>query len=171
MRKAFYIVLFLLILSIIINVLLCVWKKPRFDEERRETIIDTIFYREPVPVDSFVIRYITESVPVFKEDEVKSVDIRHDTIQPVVIMKEDSAQLVIPITQKIYEDSTYRAYVSGYHPSLDSIEILRYTEKVYIHVPAKRQRFSFGLQGGYGYTPKGFQPYIGVGVSVNLCSF
>lgn len=152
--------------------LLCVWEKPRFDEERRETIIDTVYYREPVPVDSFVIRYITESVPVFKEGNDERVEVRHDTIQPVVIMKEDSAQVVIPITQKIYEDSTYRAYVSGYRPSLDSIHIFKYTEQVYIRAPTqnKIQRFSVGLQAGYGYTPKGFQPYVGVGVSINLWS-
>lgn len=152
--------------------LLCVWEKPRFDEERRETIIDTVYYREPVPVDSFVIQYITESVPVFKEGNDESVEVRHDTIQPVVIMKEDSAQVVIPITQKIYEDSTYRAYVSGYRPSLDSIHIFKYTEQVYIRAPTqnKIQRFSVGLQAGYGYTPKGFQPYVGVGVSINLWS-
>lgn len=85
----------------------------------------------------------------------------------------DSAEVVIPMCQRIYEDSTYRAYVSGYNAQLDSIFVFRRSECItktrILQSPPKR--FSVGLQAGYGYTPKGFQPYVGIGVSVNLLSF
>lgn len=170
MKKAFIIVLTLLIISVIVNVLLSVKVKKDPEHPSTKTIIDTLFYDYPVPVDSFVIRHITKIVPVIKDSVVLRLDNKNDSINPIVIVKEDSASVIIPITQKIYEDSTYRAYVSGYNPSLDSIKILRFTEQVNIRAPTKQPRFSVGIQGGYGYTPKGFQPYIGVGVTVNLWS-
>lgn len=85
----------------------------------------------------------------------------------------DSVEVIIPMSQKVYEDSTYRAYVSGYNAKLDSIFVFRRSEYItktrILRSPPKR--FSVGLQAGYGYTPKGFQPYVGIGVSVNLLSF
>lgn len=85
----------------------------------------------------------------------------------------DSVDVLVPITQKVYEDSTYRAYVSGFNANLDSIFVFRRTEYITNTrvVKSKPKRFSVGVQAGYGMTPKGFQPYIGLGVSVNLFSF
>lgn len=82
----------------------------------------------------------------------------------------DSVEVLVPITQKVYEDSTYRAYVSGFNAKLDSISIYRRTEYITsnIIVKSKPKRFSIGVQTGYGITPKGFQPYIGIGVTYNL---
>ncbi len=132
----------------------------------RDTIVDTIPYLVPVPKDSFVVRTITEKVPVL--DTLLTVP---DSSDLVVSVDNDSATVNIPITQKVYEDSTYRAYVSGYRPALDSIFIFRPTERIYIRSPTKAKRFNVGLQCGYGMTPKGFQPYIGLGISVTFFSF
>ena len=41
------------------------------------------------------------------------------------------------------------------------------TTKV-ITVKSKPKCWRFGIQGGYGYTPKGFQPYLGIGGSYNF---
>lgn len=88
----------------------------------------------------------------------------------------DSADVVIPITQTVYEDSTYTAYVSGYRANLDSLifriprEVTTITNTHY----QKPKQCSVGIQVGYGMTLKGtpqFTPYIGVGVSYNLFSF
>lgn len=93
------------------------------------------------------------------------VEIDEDSDHP-----PDSVDVLVPITQKVYEDSTYRAYVSGFNASLDSIFVYRRTEYITNTrvVKSKPKRFSIGVQAGYGITPKGFQPYVGVGVSVNL---
>ncbi|KAA4671576.1 hypothetical protein F3B42_14125 [Bacteroides ovatus] len=127
---------------------------PRLDTtEYVETI--PIYY--PVPRDSVVIRYKYAKLPV-KKDTCK---VKQDTCTP------DSAEVVIPITQKIYEDSLYRAWVSGYNAKLDSIVVYSRTREIRIPVfiPAKRKRWGLGLQAGYGY-PNGL--YVGVGVSYNL---
>ncbi|WP_320887091.1 DUF6808 domain-containing protein [Bacteroides clarus] len=76
--------------------------------------------------------------------------------------------------QVVYEDSLYRAVVSGYvDPQLDSMTV--YPKTVYqtvtndiyhpVVVKPKRKRWGLGLQVGYGY-PGGL--YVGAGVSYNL---
>ncbi|MCM1066089.1 MAG: hypothetical protein NC418_00765 [Muribaculaceae bacterium] len=82
----------------------------------------------------------------------------------------DTVLVEVPRTQVVYEQPDFRAYVSGFRPALDSIEVYRHSTT--IEMPrCKAPRFSVGLQAGYGYTPRGFQPFIGIGVSVNIASF
>ena len=88
-----------------------------------------------------------------------------------IVERGDSAKVIIPITQKVYETEYYRAYISGYRATMDSIFIRQRTTTIRIREPTKSKRFSIGLQVGYGMTPKGFQPYAGIGISVNLWSF
>ena len=72
----------------------------------------------------------------------------------------------IPITQNVYQGTNYTAYVSGFHQQLDSIEV---REKVITNtIVKKRSRWNVGISAGYGITPKGLSPYIGVGVTWNL---
>ena len=79
---------------------------------------------------------------------------------------------VVHREQAYYEDSLYRAWVSGYRPRLDSLQIFpktvyqTVTNDIYHTVKVKdKRRWGLGLQVGYGY-PRGF--YIGTGVSYNL---
>ena len=87
--------------------------------------------------------------------------------------------LYIPIKleQKVYEDSTYRAVVSGpaieqYGPRLDSISVYRRTVTVYQTktVYSEPSRWGIGIQAGYGASKDGLTPYIGIGVQYNLWS-
>lgn len=169
MKKALIFVVILLIASMVANVLL--WRQSQL-EEHREIYIDTIPYRTPIPVDSFVIRYVTEKLPI-APDPCASTDIT--TIDTLVTKIEspckDSVEVAIPITQKVYEDSTYRAYVSGFHPALDSIFITQRKEVIYIRSPTKRKRWSVGIQVGAGITPSRVEPYLGVGISYNIFTF
>lgn len=80
----------------------------------------------------------------------------------------DTVYVEVPLESKEYSGEGYRAYVSGWHASLDSIEIQRQTVIRMPEPPQKAKRFSVGLQAGVGVTPAGMQPYIGVGVSVRL---
>ncbi len=70
-----------------------------------------------------------------------------------VIYKTDSVQVEIPIEQKVYEDTTYRAVVSGFRPNLDSlllkIPTTYITNTVTKEVP-KFRKWSFGVQAGVG---------------------
>ena len=74
----------------------------------------------------------------------------------------------------VYEDSLYRAVVSGYvDPLLDSMTV--YPRTVYqtvtnyiyhpVSIKPKKKRWGLGLQAGYGYTG-GF--YVGGGISYDL---
>lgn len=86
---------------------------------------------------------------------------------------EDSLEL--EITQKVYSDSTYTAYVSGFEPRLDSIFVRQKVITNTIHETRtikekKFRRWNVGLIGGYGYGFKSreFEPFIGVGLTVSL---
>lgn len=79
----------------------------------------------------------------------------------------DSVEVHVPVTQTVCRGDAYRAVLSGHMAVLDTIEIFQ-QHSTLVRTKTVRQRVSIGLQGGYGLTPKGFQPYIGVGVSVRI---
>lgn len=140
------------------------------DSINREVFYDTIPYYEPVPKDSVVVRYVVATLPIAPEEATTTKQISPDTlIAPTQSAESDSAKVVIPITQTTYKDSTYTAYVSGYRARLDSFFVYPRREVVTIKKPPKR--WSIGIQAGYGYTPKGFQPYIGIGISCKIWEF
>lgn len=83
--------------------------------------------------------------------------------------------LELDVTQKVYSDSIYTAYVSGYEPCLDSIFV---RQKIIEHsivetrtVPTKQfRRWNVGLIGGYGYgfKSKEFEPFVGFGLTISI---
>lgn len=102
------------------------------------TRIDTFRYENPVPV------------------YVRSTDtlVVHDTI----LIKE----------QKVYSDSTYTAWISGYQPELDSIEVYPKTVTKIITnditktiVKTKKPKWVISVGGGIGYNGK-VEPYVGL---------
>lgn len=123
------------------------------------TDYDTIDIESPVPRDSIVVRYITRVEPIHHDTDV---------MQPII---SDSIAVTLPITQKTYEDSTYKAWISGYEPNLDSIRIYhRHTTNTITNtiIQKKIKRTGIGIQVGIGITPRGVQPYAGVGFSLNF---
>lgn len=122
---------------------------------------DTLWLRDTIKVDRPVPRIVrivdTMLIPVI------------DTVHT-----RDSIFISIPREEKVYEDSTYRAVVSGYKPSLDSISVYQTTKVVTItetvRVPEKK-RWGIGVQGGYGFGKAGASPYVGVGISYNVLTF
>ncbi len=142
------------------------------NQQEREVIdtiihIDTVAYLLPIPRDSVVIRYDHIVVPIAPSHR-DSTEYCSDNDNVTVDVSQDSATIHIPITQQVYETDTYKAYVSGYRPSLDSIFIMNKMAEVIVKKQAKTNRFNIGVQAGYGLTPKGFQPYVGFGVSIRI---
>ena len=89
------------------------------------------------------------------------------------IISETDSTYEVPITQKVYEDSLYTAYVSGFHASLDSITVrnrivTNTIRETVTKTVTKKKLFGFGVQAGYYLTPAGLQPGIGLGVHINL---
>ena len=139
-------------------------------ESHRTTEItnDTIpvLIETPTPKDSVVLRYKTVKIPVF------------DTIQPLNAdtLITDSITVEIPITQKVYEDSVYQAWVSGYMPSLDSIKVFQPVTTIThtitnTEIRYRTKRWGIGVQAGIGVTPNKVEPYIGIGVTYNIVTW
>lgn len=149
----------LLCISVILNIVLYIEhgkiKSEKVCDTTKVTVVDSVKKSFPVPVDSFVIRYITKSLPIASDSATKQ-------------LRSDSVKVQIPISQKVYEDTLYRAYISGYEPNLDSITIKQRTTYITHTIRDKESRFRIGFQAGYGLTPKGMQPYVGVGLSYRL---
>lgn len=124
-------------------------------------VVDTIPYHYPVPRDSTVVRYEVVRLQVADTARVTVCD---------TVRVADSVRVVVPITRRVYEDSLYRAVVSGYRPRLDSITVYRPTRYVTVKV-ADRRRWGIGLQAGCGVGKGGLSPYVGIGVSYNLFTF
>ena len=91
--------------------------------------------------------------------------VRYDTLR-----LHDTIALPVPIERRVYADSHYRAVVSGWHPSLDSISVYERTRTITRVVPDSR-KWGLGVQAGVGFSPAGVQPYVGLGVSYNLLSW
>ena len=82
-----------------------------------------------------------------------------------VFQPPDSAEVIIPITQKKYEGKEYTAWVSGSEARLHSINILRRTDIVTktLYVDKKRRRWGCVTGVGVGVNRKGeVQPMLGV---------
>lgn len=119
---------------------------------QRDTIvqIDTVRDTVPVPYRVRVVRVDTVYMRVITS--------KNDTVK-------DSVLVELPITQKEYKTNQYQAWVSGYRPNLDSINVFIPTMVINNRIQEKAKRWGLGLQAGYGY-PNGL--YVGVGVSCNL---
>lgn len=134
----------------------------------RKVFVDTVKYLQPVVRDSVVVKCVKVRVP--------RAESGNDTLAHLINKANkntDSAEVVIPITQKRYSDTTYTAWVSGFRPALDSIHVYPRREVVTVTntVRGKHKRFGVGFHAGYGVTPHGLQPYIGVGVNYSILDF
>lgn len=136
------------------------------------TIYDTIPYIEPAPVHSQQVGSKKVTIPTSYIDRgIENLpDIRADTAEltsaDVEVTTPDSLTLQLPITQNVYEGEDYKAYVSGVYPSLDSLFVYPRCEIVTIKKPPKR--WHIGPTVGFGYTPHGFEPFIGISLTYSI---
>lgn len=117
-----------------------------------------------VTADTIVIRdTVTIERPIPTLVRVKDTIVVHttDTLMRDVVVS-------LPREEKVYEDSTFRAVVSGYRPALDTFQVFNNHSVVKVTERITPPRWSIGLQGGFGITPKGIQPYLGVGATYRL---
>ena len=142
------------ILGLWLATLICRCHHPmEIEQPLRDTIVDTIKVIKPIAVDSVVTRYKWVNV-----ERVKDTTIVNEVSELVF----DTIRVRLPIESKHYTSINYDAWVSGYEPQLDSIKVYQR------EVKTKQSRWSIGLQGGVGMTPRGVQPYVGVGIGYKL---
>ena len=144
--------------------------KPEIVEiHRTDTVVVRDTVRETVLVPK--IRYLT----------------RVDTVLLLVPGDTVKVPVLVPISRKVYEGEDYRAVVSGFRASLDTLDIEGYNVQansieVYprtvtqtiiqrVEVPGKPKRWGIGVSAGYALTPQGMKPYIGAGVQYNFLSW
>ena len=132
-------------------------------EVRIETVTDTLRIRDTLLIE--------KPVPV----EVRVVDTMLVAVTDTISIN-DTVYLHLPREIKHYEDSLFRAQVSGYRPVLDWIEVYPQREVVTRNIFVdSRKRWGIGLQAGYGAYAAGGQvrlaPYLGVGISWDLIRF
>jgi hypothetical protein len=115
--------------------------------EVRDTLTfhDTAFVDRPVPV--YVSQIRTDTVRLALVDSSHTVVVR------------DSVEVEVPISRKVYEDSTYRAVISGYKANLDSLWVYHTIREINIvrtqKIPPKRWGFDVTLGPSVLVTPKG----------------
>ena len=134
--------------------------KPEIVEIHRT---DTMWMRDTVRETVLVpeVRYLT----------------RVDTVLLKVPGDAVKVPVLVPISRKVYEGEDYRAVVSGFRASLDTLDIFRKTQTVTntvvqrVEVPGKPKRWGIGVSAGYALTPQGMTPYIGLGVQYDLISW
>lgn len=161
--KTLFIVLFaLLFISFGFNVYYVVKDKDVEIKEKITTVtkIDTIMDTVLVVKKEKVIKVI--------RDTLVNVEFIRDTVDTAKVAVD------IPIVQKEYsDDSTYTAWVSGYRPSLDSINIYRKnisTNKETVIKKKDIHRFGIGpvVYGGYSFGTKKLDYGVGIGVSYHI---
>lgn len=145
------------------------------EELKTDTIhtvyVDIIPYYKPVPRDSVVVRYVTERLPESVPQKPENVPDMSQNAQKIPKSVPDSVDVEIPITQKVYEDSIYTAYVSGYRAQLDSMIVRLPRIETTVIQRMKPKRWSVGVHGGYGIGKNGLSPYIGIGIQYKLWEF
>lgn len=134
--------------------------KPEIVEiHRKDTVVVRDTVRETVLVPK--VRYLTRVDTVL-------LPVPGDTVEVPVL---------VPISRKVYEGEDYRAVVSGFRASLDTLDIFRKTQTVTntvvqrVEVPGKPKRWGIGVSAGYALTPQGVKPYIGAGISYSFITF
>lgn len=134
--------------------------KPEIVEiHRTDTVVVRDTVRETVLVPE--VRYLT----------------RVDTVLLKVPGDTVKVPVLVPISRNVYEGEDYRAVVSGFRVSLDTLDIFRKTQTVTntvvqrVEVPGKPKRWGIGVSAGYALTLQGMKPYIGLGVQYDLISW
>ena len=117
------------------------------------TIVDTITIDKPYPVYREVIKNHYEYIPV------------SDTLTI-----NDTVYVAVQRERVVYQDSLYRAVISGIYPSLDTISVYPQTTTITIREKEKADNWHLGIQGGVGYAGK-VAPYIGFGITYSFYSW
>ena len=142
----------------------------------RKGVAESDAHETVVLLDTLVVRdTVRERYPVYVERTVTDTMLvaLTDTVRI-----SDTVYVRLPREQKRYADTNYAAWVSGYRPSLDSIEVYpvtRYVTNTVTKMEDSRKRWGIGIQAGYGIGLDGGKvtgvPYIGIGISYDILTF
>ena len=119
---------------------------------------------------------IRDTTLVVKNEKI--VRVVHDTLTNIEFIRDsiDTMKVIanIPVTQKEYsDDSTYTAWVSGYKPNLDSINVYRnnvYINKETIITKKDNKRLGIGpvVYGGFNMGSRQLDWGVGIGITYHI---
>lgn len=112
------------------------------------------YYTRPQADIVVKTEYKTDTVRIAEPQEVLIDTFIREVVVPKTIVKidtlytTDSVIVYLPFERKVYEDSLYRAVVSGYKPVLEELEV--YSEETIIYKEKVAPLFSPYVTGGIG---------------------
>lgn len=119
---------------------------------------------DTVIVERWVRDTVKEVVPGPSTVKVVYLQVHDTTAVHDTTTLRDSIMVEVPIVERTFIGDNYKATVRGYDPEL--IDIWVKQKETTITVPyRKRWSFTVGPQAGFGFTPQGWQPYAGAGVT------
>jgi hypothetical protein len=159
-KGCFWTLILMITLSFMLNVFLLMLcqKEPSVVIERDTVWKDTTIYQP-------------HAAETINTGRVVYIKVPHPTTEPSDTV-HDTINVAVPIMQKRYDDSLYTAWVSGFEPALDSINLRlpTITETITQTFVKPSPLITFGIQAGAGIGAFSRQPdiYIGVGGQLNL---
>lgn len=125
------------------------------------TVRDTLSKPVPAPQYSNVVRVDTARLKIKPAKPLKKTEAIASTREGETLKADPpqaNAEVLVPITRKVYQTSDYRAVVSGFKPSLDSMEVYRdtriTTNTITQQLPAKKKWLALTVG-----------PSVGVGIN------
>lgn len=129
-------------------------------------------------VHDTIVKTRVDSIFLDRPIAYKVKEIKHDTVR-ITDVKHDSVDVILPLIQKEYRDSTYSAWVSGYQDvNLDSIEI--YQKNIFTEInntkyvtKYKNRPFGFSIGLGVTYSPVSnkIEPGVFLGITYTIKNF
>lgn len=140
------------------------------------TLHDTAFVTRPVAVASRTLQDSIHALIALSDLQRGMIDSLLGELYGEAPM-DTIIDIALPREQKEYGDTTYHAWVSGYQPQLDSINIYNRVEyhTVTIRETRRPSPWGLGVQVGLGLGTrdnKAFAtPYIGIGLTYTFLQF
>ena len=123
------------------------------------TIYDTVEVKSPVAKASYPVTF-----EVYPIAQVPVLLYLSDTVSTPYFVNND---LVIPITQRYYKDNRYEAWVSGYNPRLDSVNVFTpVTIKTVTNTVKKAYKNEFYVNADFRYFNFAPDPVLTFGASL-----
>lgn len=120
---------------------------------KRDTLVirDTVRLAVPKPIYRKVVRV----------DTVRLVLAQLDTTADGDTVQLGTVKVEVPISKQTYQTDKYKAVISGFRASLDSMEVYQDT-KVITEIKYRKPRFAVSMGAGVNYYDKKFIPTIGI---------
>ena len=132
--------------------------------ELYHNVLNAPIQRDTITVTDTII--IT--APRLKEKEV----IKKDTVYLPSPTLNDSIDVILPLEEQVYGDSTFRAVISGFKPSLKELTIYptttTITENKLIRMKEKGFKLRPSIGIGYGLINKEPDLYLGISLTYNF---